>query len=164
MKETDFLNEFYARKNKQLKQALKDADNECKSPTAEEMKLPYYIKVKRIVFNDGAEQRIEFALLWYNDLVDVYEFNNVSFNGTKDTDKIIVAINKMIRFWQHANTIEIGASETKDFIVFKIENYTGDLYYRKFDIENALEVAECLNNLLPSIVRIEDLQADAECM
>ena len=161
MNKTDFIDEFYAQKNKQLKQALKDADNECKSPTAEEMKLPYYIKVKRIVFNDGAEQRIDFALLWDNDLVDVYEF---PFNVTKDTEKIIVAIKKMIRFWEHAHTIEIGASETKDFIVFKIENYTGDLYYRKFDIENALEVAECLNNLLPSIVRIEDLQADAECM
>ena len=141
-----------------LKEELEDVENKSESPSEEEMKLPYYIKVKRIVFNDGAEQRIEFALLWYNDLVDVYEFNNVSFNGTEDTDKIIVAIKKMIHYLRRAHTIEIGASETKDFIVFKIEDCEGDLYYRKHDIENAIEVAKCLNNLLPILERIERIE------
>ena len=138
-----------------LKEELEDVENKSESPSEEEMKLPYYIKVKRIVFNDGAEQRIDFALLWDNDLVDVYEFSS---NEPQDTDKIIVAIKKMIHFWKHANTIEIGASETKDFIVFKIEDYEGDLYYRKHDIENAIEVADCLNNLLPILERIERIE------
>ena len=128
------------------------------SPTEDDTELPRNVEIKRIVFNDGAEQRTDFALLVDNDLVDVYEFNNVSFNGIKDTDKIIVAIKKMIHYLRRANTIEIGASETKDFIVFKIEDCEGDLYYRKHDIENAIEVAECLNNLLPILERIERIE------
>ena len=125
------------------------------SPTEDDTELPRNVEIKRIVFNDGAEQRIDFALLWDNDLVDVYEFSS---NEPQDTDKIIVAIKKMIHYLRRAHTIEIGASETKDFIVFKIEDCEGDLYYRKHDIENAIEVAECLNNLLPILERIERIE------
>ena len=158
MKETTDTSWIDLLLDSKLKQASEDVENKSESPSKEETEMPYHIEIKRIVFNDGAEQRTDFALLVNNDLVDVYEFNN----GTKDTEKIIVAINKMIRFWQRADTIEIGASETNDFIVFKIEDCTGELYYRKHDIENALEVADCLSNLLPSLERIQDHQADAE--